>query len=220
MTIQTLDPAAPVRRWRDGGDSYGRISRLNHWVLAALMIAMLLSGLALGHAPLGDAISGVLRDWHKALGVVVLALGLWRVGWRLLHGFPEGGVPAPAWQAWAAKAAHWGLLAAIVGMPLSGVLMTLFAGRPLAVGPLTIPGAPEVEWLAGLAREVHPAGGLALTGLVALHVGAALKHHLVDRDETLRRMLRPAPPPGLPNEAPLAPPSSGHGPAQSAPSHQ
>jgi cytochrome b561 len=73
-------------------------------------------------------------------------------------------------------------------MPLSGVLMALFAGRPIVVGPLTIPGAPAVEWLAGLARDVHAVGGLVLTGLVALHVGAALKHHLVDRDGTLQRM--------------------------------
>ncbi len=188
MSTHILDPAAPARRWRDGADRYGRISRLNHWTLAALMIAMLLSGLALAYAPLGDAISGVLRDWHKALGVVVLALGLWRVVWRLVHGFPERVAAAPGWQEMAAKTTHWALLAAIVVMPLSGVLMTLLAGRSIAVGPLTIPGAPEVEWLAGLAREVHSVGGLTLTGLVALHVGAALKHHLVDRDGTLRRM--------------------------------
>lgn len=188
MSTQILDPAAPARRWRDAPASYGRISRLNHWTLAALMTAMLLSGLALAYAPLGDAVSAMVRDWHKALGVVVLALGLWRVGWRIAHGFPEGGAAAPAWQAWAAKAAHGALLAAIVVMPLSGLLMTLFAGRPIVMGPLTIPGAPEIQWLAGLAREVHSIGGLALAGLVALHVSAALKHHLVDRDGTMGRM--------------------------------
>jgi cytochrome b561 len=188
MNTQVLDPAVHARRWRDGADTYGRISRLNHWALAVLMIAMLLSGLLLGYAPLALAVSGMVRDWHKAVGVVVLAFGLWRVGWRLVYGFPEGAATTSAWQAFAAKAAHWALLAAIVVMPLSGVLMTLFAGRSIAVWPLAIPGAPEVQWLAERAREVHSIGGLALAGLVALHAGAALKHHLVDRDETLGRM--------------------------------
>lgn len=187
MSVQSIETAAPARCWRDDANSYGRISRLNHWVLAILMIAMLLSGLLLGYAPLAQGLSGLVRDWHKALGMVVLALGLWRVGWRLCHGFADGGA-APTWRALAAKAAHWALLAAVVLMPLSGVLMTLFAGRSLAVGPFTIPGAPEVQWLADLAREAHSTGGLALTGLVALHAGAALKHHLVDGDGTLRRM--------------------------------
>lgn len=186
--------AATISRWRDGPAHYGALSRINHWVVAALMIGMLLSGLALEHAPLAQALAGTLRHWYKALGVVVLALGLWRVGWRLVQGFPEGGAAVPAWQAYAAKVAHWALLAAILLMPLSGVLMTLFAGRPIAVGPLTIPAAPEVQWLAGLARGVHAIGGTALAALVVLHVGAALKHHLIDRDGTLARMrLRLAP---------------------------
>lgn len=188
MSAEATDPAAFGRRWRDGADRYGCISRLNHWTLAALMIAMLLSGLALGYLPLAEAVAATLRDWHKALGVGVLALGLWRVGWRLVHGFPGGGVRTPACQALAAKAAHGALLAAIVLMPLSGLAMTLFAGRPIELGVLTIPSGPELAWLAGLAREVHEIGGPALAGLVALHVAAALKHHLVDRDGTLRRM--------------------------------
>ena len=188
MSIQALDPAAPARHWCDESSSYGRISRLNHWVLAALMIAMLLSGLVLGYAPLAQAVSGTLRDWHKALGVVVLVLGLWRVGWRLVHGFPKSDSAAPEWQAAAAKAAHWALLAAIVVMPLSGVLMTLLAGRSINLIGLTIPGAPEISWLASFAREVHSIGGLVLAGLVTLHVSAALKHHLMDRDDTLQRM--------------------------------
>ncbi len=59
MSLQALETDAPARRWRDERSTYGRISRLNHSVLAALMIVMLLSGLALAHAPLADAVSGL-----------------------------------------------------------------------------------------------------------------------------------------------------------------
>jgi cytochrome b561 len=185
--MQTSTPEP--RRWRDGAERYGVLSRINHWVLAALMIAMLGSGLALEYVPLAQAVSGLLRDWHKALGVIVLGLGLWRVGWRLVQGFPQGTRAGPAWQARAAKVMHWALLAAIVVMPLSGLLMTLFAGRSIAVAGFTIPAAPQVDWLAQAAESVHALGGLTLTVLVVGHVLAALKHQLFDRDDTLGRML-------------------------------
>lgn len=185
--MQTSTPEP--RRWRDGAGRYGVLSQVNHWVLAALMIAMLGSGLALEYVPLAQAVSSLLRDWHKAVGVVVLGLGLWRVGWRLGQGFPQGTGAGRAWQAQAAKVMHWALLAAIVVMPLSGLLMTLFAGRSIAVAGFAIPAAPRVEWLAQAAGNVHALAGLTLAALVAVHVAAAFKHHLLDRDDTLGRML-------------------------------
>jgi len=196
MSSDMQTPPPESRRWRDGAAHYGAVSRVNHWVLAALMIAMLGSGLTVEYVPLAQAVSGLLRDWYKALGVTVLGLGLWRVSWRLVQGFQQDNGAGPAWQARVAKAMHWALLAAIVVMPMSGLLMTLFAGRSIAVAGFTIPAAPQVDWLAQAAGSVHALGGITLTVLVVGHVLAALKHHLLDRDDTLSRMLSRRRPPG------------------------
>ena len=187
---RTQTSIAAVTRWRDGAHHYGRVSRINHWLVAALVIAMLGSGLALEYASLAQGPAASLRDWHKAAGVIALLAILARVGWRLIQGFPGGtGGPMPVWQEKAARAVHWALLVTIVAMPVSGVLMTLFVGRPIDVLGLTIPAAPQVGWLAQAARSIHATAGLALAGLVAIHVGAALKHHLIGRDGTLGRMV-------------------------------
>lgn len=74
--------------------------------------------------------------WHKALGVFVLGFGLWRVGWRMVQGFAAESEKMPPWQRSVARAVHVLLLAAIVLMPLSGILMTVAGGRGQGVGGL------------------------------------------------------------------------------------
>ena len=174
---------------RDGPRSYGLVSRVNHWSVALVMLGMLGSGLVLEHAPLARETAGAIMDWHKAIGVTVLLYGAWRVAWRLYERFPAAASAMPAWQERASKAVHVLLLVAIVAMPLSGIFMTLYNDRSIDVFGLVIPAQGSVEWLAESAEAVHEIGANVLLGLLALHVGAALKHHLVDRDATLRRML-------------------------------
>jgi cytochrome b561 len=131
-----------------------------------------------------------LMAWHKFLGVIVLAYGLWRMAWRMRHGFPEPDVSMPRWQEATSKAVHVGLLAAIVAMPLSGILMTIAGGRALTVWGMTLlPSLGEIAWLDATAGAVHETAPPILLLLLALHVGGALKHHFLDRDATLRRMI-------------------------------
>ena len=174
---------------RDGPRSYGLVSRVNHWSVALVMLGMLASGLVLEYAPLARETTGAIMGWHKAIGVTVLLYGAWRVAWRLYERFPAATVAMPAWQERAAKAVHVLLLVAIVAMPLSGILMTLYHDRSIDVFGLVIPARGSVEWLAESAEAVHEITAKLLLGLLALHVGAAIKHHVVDRDATLRRML-------------------------------
>ena len=76
-------------------------------------------------------------------------------------------------------------------MPLSGVVMTLAGGRSLAVWTVTLlPSTGKVAWLHAVAETIHETAPPLLVALLALHVGAALEHHLIDRDATLRRMIR------------------------------
>lgn len=160
----------------DTASTYGAVSRLNHWIVGAVMLAMLATGLALEYAPLDRSLSGALRDWHRTVGAILLPLAVWRVGWRAAAGFRRA--EGSGWQAALARGTHLGLLALVLAMPFSGLAMTLFAGRDLTVLGATIPAAAEIPWAAGLAQAVHGFGGLALAALVAVHVAGAARRLL------------------------------------------
>lgn len=182
-TLDTTPASGPEQ-------GYGAVSRVNHWVIATLFLAALALGLTMEFAPLDRETKFLLMDPHKAFGLSVFVYGLWRVGWRIVHGFPEPAGDDPRWQHIAAKSVHYLLLIAILAMPLSGMMMSLAAGRALDIGGVTIlPALGSIEWLSGAAHAVHGFGGKLAALLVALHIGAALKHHFVDRDATLKRMI-------------------------------
>ena len=168
---------------------YDAISRLNHWILAFLMIGMLGFGLYLENGVAPGPEKGALMGTHKAIGVIVLLLGLWRVGWRLWQGFLPDASAMPKWQSVSAHLAHWVLMAGIIVMPASGVIGSVFGGRAVEVfGLFTIPAGPQIEWIKDLAYGVHGIFAPILIVTTLLHVAGALKHHFIDRDTTLRRM--------------------------------
>lgn len=189
MTAAT--PTLPAARatLRDGPAAYGLVSRLNHWITAGAFLGALGLGLVMAYGGLAREQVGALMDWHKLLGVAVLLYGLWRVAWRMAQGFPAPAARMPRWQERASKGVHVGLLAAIVAMPLSGVLMTVAGGRALDLWNVTlVPSPGEVAWLDVAASAVHAYAPWAVLALLTLYIGGALKHHLVDRDATLARM--------------------------------
>ncbi|MCV3273082.1 cytochrome b [Roseobacter sinensis] len=169
---------------------YDRISRLNHWIVAVAMIGMLLFGLYLAYGGLEREARRPLIGLHRSIGILVLIYGAWRVTWRVVRGFPDSVSDMPRWQRRLSTGVHWSLLAGILIMPLSGIGFTIFRGRDLDVfGWVAIPAAAEVPWIVSLSSGLHHYVGLGLCALVVLHVAAALKHHLWDKDETLTRMI-------------------------------
>ncbi|MEM6583513.1 MAG: cytochrome b [Pseudomonadota bacterium] len=170
--------------------SYGAVSRLNHWVIALAMIGMICYGLFIVEfLPKGPEKYAQIQT-HKALGVLVLVYGVWRVLWRLLRGFPEPASAMPLWQRRLSEFTHWALIVGILLMPLSGMTTSLFGGHDISMfGSLVIPGLPVNETVSKLAADVHAITGKVLIAIIALHVAGALKHHLIDRDATLIRML-------------------------------
>ncbi|MCV2449495.1 cytochrome b [Paracoccus sp. DMF] len=162
---------------REQETAYGRVSRLNHWTAAIAFMGALGLGLTMAYGSLDRETIGGLMDWHKALGVFVLAFGLWRVGWRIVHGFAAESADTPLWQRRVARVVHILLLTAIVLMPLSGILMTVAGGRALDVWNVTLVSSiGQIEWLDVLASQVHGLLGLFITAVLALHILAALKH--------------------------------------------
>lgn len=172
--------------------TFSRVERINHWIVAVATLLLLSAGWVLFFKVLSEPAERSLRDLHKAFGVLVLVFGLWRVGYRLLRGFPQ---PVPGMQNWQlllSKLVHYLLLAGIIIMPASGFFKSWYAGRPINMFGLFSMGSPgnKDAALAELASTAHYLAGLAITALIVLHIVAAVKHHLFDRDGTLTRMIR------------------------------
>lgn len=171
--------------------TYDTVSRINHWIIAVAYIFMLCFGfyLAYGGLPLPEKLPMINN--HKAVGVILLFAGLWRVLYRIKQGFAAPAAPLPAWQEIASKASHWVLLACIILMPVSGLIMALYSGFPTSLfGLLTIPPIDKVEALSGAARIAHKVIAYTFAATLALHIAAAIKHHFIDKDRTLSRMIK------------------------------
>ncbi|WP_299355104.1 cytochrome b [uncultured Shimia sp.] len=173
------------------GLNWDGLSRLNHWLVAAAMVAMLVFGVYLHEfVPRGPE-KGALIGIHKAVGVVVLIYGVWRVGYRLIQGFLEETTAMPKWQSTLAKVVHWVLLISVIAMPLTGVLGSYFGGRDIDVfGLFTIASAMEpTKGLSDAFMGMHGVFAKMTILALVLHVLGAIKHHYIDRDDTLKRML-------------------------------
>lgn len=179
--MHRLDPALPPAR-------YTATARALHALLALAVIANLVLGAVMTELPF-SVLRLKLFNWHKWAGIVILALSAVRLLWRLSHP-PPPPLPAPRWQQSAAALTHGALYALFFAVPLSGWAYSSAAGFPVVLfGWWPLPDwVPVDRPLADGLKELHGALALALAGLVALHVAAALKHHWIDRDRLLDRM--------------------------------
>jgi cytochrome b561 len=132
-----------------------------------------------------------LYSWHKWAGVTLFALIVFRLGWRLTHPAPALPDTMPPALRLAASAAHWVLYALMLAIPLSGWLMSSAKGfQTVWFGVLPLPDLLAKDAALGdTLKDVHEALNFTLLAMVGLHVAAALKHHFIDRDTVLTRML-------------------------------
>ena len=169
---------------------FGLVAILLHWLIATLMIGMIILGLYMTGLPVGIE-KLKFYGWHKEYGFVVLALAFIRLYWRLINKTPD--LKIPAWEALSAQLMHWTLYGFMFALPLTGWLLTSAAGFPVSFfGLFTIPTliAPNEE-LRHLFDGVHQWLAYTLIALLALHTLAAFKHHFIDKDNILKRMIFP-----------------------------
>ncbi len=161
-----------------------------HWLVAALLVATFPLGLYMTGLPLSPR-KLQLFSYHKWIGVTIFALAWLRLAWRLRHAPPPLPAAMPRWQQRAAHAVHGLLYALLIAIPLSGWLYSSASGVPTVyLGLWQLPDVVDRDKaLADALRGVHRSLNWTLAALVALHVLAALKHHFVDRDGLLHRML-------------------------------
>ncbi|MHA7874660.1 cytochrome b/b6 domain-containing protein [Roseivivax sp.] len=175
---------------------YGWVAKSFHWIVAFGMIANIALGLLADWLPMGDA-SEIARKTtafsiHKTLGLVVLFTAILRILWALSQPKPAPLHPERRAEHFAAEAAHWLLYGSIVLIPLSGWLHHAategFAPIWWPFGQ-SLPFVPKSEALASTFGSLHYILNLVLWVTLAAHVLGALKHHFLDRDRTLARML-------------------------------
>ena len=172
------------------GVRWTAVAKLLHWLVAALIALQFVLGWMAATWRLSPT-KLELFVWHKSTGMLVLLLVLVRLGWRLTHPAPELPAGMPRWERIGAQLSHVLLYAAMLALPLTGWVINSAAGVPFRIYwhiPLPAIVAPD-RHVAGIAAAVHFAIGMALLLLLVVHVGAALRHHFVKRDDVLSRML-------------------------------
>lgn len=168
---------------------YTGLARTLHWLMAIGLLGTAAVGLYMHDLPLSPQ-KLQLYSWHKWAGVTVFLLLLPRITWRITHR-PPAPVPMPAWQLLIAEGTHYLLYVLMLAIPLSGWLMSSAKGfQTVYFGVLPIPDllAKDPE-LGDVLKEVHQYLNYLMLFLVGGHALAALKHHFVDGDDVLRRML-------------------------------
>lgn len=163
-----------------------------HWLMALLVAAAYLLIEQRGLFPRGSAERAAMVQAHFWTGLTIFALALWRLVLRRRHGAPPVTPALEPWNAIAAKALHAALYLFFLVMPLLGLATAWSDGRALQI-PFTgiaLPALlPENEQLAHTLEDLHGTIGEIFYWVIGLHIVAALWHHWMRRDDTLRRML-------------------------------
>ena len=180
---------------------YSTVAVILHWLIAVAVVALLIAGFWMGDAvkkPETQALAFEVFQLHKSLGLSVLVLTVVRLLWRLSHRPPALPETMPGWQKAAAHATAWGFYVILLAMPLSGwvIVSTSPFGLPTMWFGLfewphitQLANAANALQINGAAEEAHELLAFGTLGLLALHVGGALKHHFYNRDNVLARMI-------------------------------
>ncbi len=168
---------------------YTAVAKGLHWLMAVLILGLLGLGMYMQDLPLSPQ-KLVLYSWHKWAGVTVFMLVWLRLAWRVTHRPPALPETMALWMRLAAHAGHVLLYVLMVAIPLSGWLMSSAKGfQTVWFGVLPIPDLlGRDKELGDLLQQVHQALNLLLMLTLTGHVAAALWHHFVLKDDTLRRM--------------------------------
>lgn len=174
--------------WKNSHDRFGFIAILLHWLMALIIIGLIILGLYMTSLPLSVQ-QLKYYGWHKEYGLLILGLVVFRLFWRLTN--PEPKLLLPCLEKRAAHLTHWALYGFMIFLPLTGWLMSSAAGFPISFfGLCTLPNLIDPnEHLRALFTLLHKWSGYGLMVTICLHALAALKHHFIDKDTILRRMI-------------------------------
>lgn len=169
-----------------------KTGRYLHWIIAVFILALLIVGFYMVNTETWS-----LYDWHKSFGLIATLLIAVRMIYRLKRGWLKPVRQYPRHELMTSHIVHWLLLVGILAIPLTGMLYSGASGHGFGVFGWTLMPenhddtgvVPHDESIALWGQQAHSLLGYGLAFVIALHLLGALKHHFLDRDDTLRRML-------------------------------
>jgi cytochrome b561 len=174
-------------------DVYSKIARQFHWITAAFVFTMIPVGIYMtyrGAATNFDALTNMLYDSHKLAGFTLLWIVIARLVYRFRNGAPADEPSLEPWQRTIAHFTHWGMYALLLCVPILGWLgISLYPALSIH-GWFSLPGlvTPNSK-TAETVFMLHKLGAMLLGLAVMAHIGAALFHHVIRKDNVLRRMM-------------------------------
>lgn len=175
---------------RNSKTGYGWLATTLHWLMALLLVALF--GLGLWMVSLGYYDPWYVRGpaIHRSLGVIFFALLVLRIVWRLVNPRPAFESTLAAWERFLASAMQYVLYLLMLLIPISGYLISTAKGRPVSVfGWFDVPALIQLDGFVDLLGQWHAWMAWLIIVLVVLHASAALKHHFIDKDDSLRKIL-------------------------------
>jgi cytochrome b561 len=189
-------PVRPAMQFQNTPQRYGAVAITFHWLMACLLIALLAMGIYMVGLPDAgfDTRKIMLILYHKQIGLAALLLASLRLAWRAGQALPALTAALPDWQKVTARLVHLCFYALMFALPVSGLLMSSAAGIPVSLfGWFDLPDLIAYdEYRFKALIEIHQWLGYALIGCIAIHAGAALRHHFIFKDETLKKMWLPS----------------------------
>ncbi|ASG09357.1 cytochrome b [Vibrio anguillarum] len=169
--------------------NYNLVTRLIHWLSALVIIGMFGAGIWMIELTYYSQWYNTGPHWHKSVGLLLLAVTLFRILWKLVSVSPAIG--GGHYERIAAKAAHGLMYLLLMTLFVSGYLISTEDGRGIDVfNWFTVPSMGLLfEGQADLSGTVHFYAAWTLIILAGVHAVAALKHHFIDKDDTLRKMI-------------------------------
>lgn len=180
---------------KDTKEQLSPITIALHWIVGLMMIGLLGSGLYMEEFK-----AYAVFPWHKSFGVIIVVLAVLRVLWRFSNGWPQHVAEYTKVEVTLSKIVHYVLIIGTIMMPISGIMMSGLGGYGVEVFGFELiahnpdpsnPGKNMAinESLATLGGAIHGIAGKLIIAALILHIIGALKHHIIDKDNTLKRML-------------------------------
>jgi cytochrome b561 len=171
-------------------ESYGWLAKTLHWLLFLMILGAMIGGYLDSEMADGPEKQQAVAQ-HMGFGLTIILLVAFRLTWRLYNTQPTPSSELSDKETTIAKAMHYALYALMLAQPLSGMTMVMSKGYPVSwFGVFSVPPlVPTSDALNALAHETHELVWILLAILAVGHAGAAMKHHFIDKNDVLKRML-------------------------------
>ncbi len=169
---------------------YNMTAKLLHWVSALFIFGLFALGLWMVDLNYYSEWYKTAPHWHKSIGLCLFALTLFRIIWKKITATPE--IEGEKWEIQSAKIVHATLYLLLLSIFISGYMISTADGRSIEIfNWFSVPGFGSFfENQEDIAGIVHYYLAFTLIGLAVIHALAALKHHFINQDNTLNKMLR------------------------------